>query len=186
MFLAWKKSENESKNGSKITKKTLPGHPTSASRKRHVANPKNESKKLKNPRFFHFFLARFGGRSNEQVYSVLFFTVFCEGERHDLSKTGGFFQLRAPPPQVNLNLSWLMPSGWSRPLHLRCGRIYEITYRIEVSVYWFSIHVEMRLLTRSTCDFGYAARNPSHTCTTTSDTGLCISIRSFRSAWDNS
>ena len=79
-------------------KKTLPGHPTSASRKKHVANPKNESKKLKNPRFFHFFLARFGGRSNEQVYSVLFFTVFCEGERHDLSKTGRFFQKMPPPP----------------------------------------------------------------------------------------
>ena len=30
---------------------------------------------------------------------------------------------KTPPPQVNLNLSWLMPSGWSRPLHLRCGRI---------------------------------------------------------------
>ena len=80
------------------SQKNASGHPTSASRKKDVANPKNESKKLKNPRFFHFFLARFGGRSNEQVYSVLFFTVFCEGERHDLSKTGGFFQIKGPPP----------------------------------------------------------------------------------------
>ena len=28
----------------------------------------------------------------------------------------------------------------------------------------------MRLLARSTCDYGYAPRNPSHPCTTTSDT----------------
>ena len=110
VFVPWEadttaKSENESKKRVQNHKKTLPGHPTSASRKKHVANPKNESKKLKNPRFFHFFLARFGGKSNEQVYSVLFFTVFYEGERHDLSKTGGFFQKMLPPPQVNLNLS---------------------------------------------------------------------------------
>ena len=96
---------------------------------------------MKNPRFFHFFLARFGGRSNEQVYSVLFFTVFCEGERHDLSKTGGFFQIKGPPPQVNLNLSWLMPSGWSRPLHLRCGRIFCIYHIHPYTSIYIHIHL---------------------------------------------
>ena len=30
--------------------------------------------------------------------SVLFFTVFFEGERHDLSKTGGFGRKMPPPP----------------------------------------------------------------------------------------
>ena len=38
------------------------------------------------------------GRVHEQVSSVLFFTVFFEGERHDLSKTGGFGRIMAPPP----------------------------------------------------------------------------------------
>ena len=92
MFLAWKKSENESKNGSKITKKRFRATPHQRVEKNTLQTQKMNPKRLKNPRFFHFFLARFGGRGNEQVYSVLFFTVFCEGERHDLSKTGGFFQ----------------------------------------------------------------------------------------------
>ena len=38
------------------------------------------------------------GRVHEQVSSVLFFTVFFEGERHDLSKTGGFGRKMPPPP----------------------------------------------------------------------------------------
>jgi len=42
------------------------------------------------------------GRVHEQVSSVLFFTVFFEGERHDLSKTGGFGRKMPLPPQVNL------------------------------------------------------------------------------------
>ena len=109
------------KTGPKSQKKHFRATPHQRVEKKHVANPKNESKKLKTRGFFTFFWPRFGGRVYEQVFSVLFFTVFCEGERHDLSKTGGFFK-KKPPPQVNLNLSWLMPSGWSRPLHLRCGR----------------------------------------------------------------
>ena len=32
------------------------------------------------------------------MFSVLFFTVFFEGERHDLSKTGGFGRKMPPPP----------------------------------------------------------------------------------------
>jgi len=38
------------------------------------------------------------GRVHEQVSSVLFFTVFFEGERHDLSKTGGFGRKMGPTP----------------------------------------------------------------------------------------
>jgi len=34
----------------------------------------------------------------QSVSSVLFFTVFFEGERHDLSKTGGFGRKMGPPP----------------------------------------------------------------------------------------
>ena len=125
MFLGWKKSENESKNGSKITKKRFRATPHQRVEKNTLQSQKMNPKSWKTRGFFTFFWPRFGGRGNEQVYSVLFFTVFCEGERHDLSKTGGFFQIKGlPPPQVNLNLSWLMPSGWSRPLHLRCGRIF--------------------------------------------------------------
>jgi len=44
------------------------------------------------------------GRVHEHVSSVLFFTVFFEGERHDLSKTGGFYECHpedhAPAPSV--------------------------------------------------------------------------------------
>ena len=124
MFRALKIIENESKNGSKITKNRVRATPHQRPKKTTLQTQKMNPKSWKTRGFFTFFWPRFGGRGNEQVRSVLFFTVFCEGERHDLSKTGGFFQIKVPPPQVNLNLSWLMPSGWSRPLHLRCGRIY--------------------------------------------------------------
>ena len=55
-FWPEKKSENESKNGSKITKNRFRATPHQR-QKKHVANPKNESKKLKNTSFFHFFVA---------------------------------------------------------------------------------------------------------------------------------
>ena len=123
VFRALKIIENESKNGSKIIKNRVRATPHQRQKKNTLQTQKMNPKSWKTRGFFTFFWPRFGGRGNEQVRSVLFLTVFCEGERHDLSKTGGFFQIEAPPPQVNLNLSWLMPSGWSRPLHLRCGRI---------------------------------------------------------------
>ena len=93
--------------------------------KKHVANPKNEPKKLKNPRFFHFFLAevwRAGPRTS--LFRTVFYSVFWRRASRPI-KNRRFFQKKRhpPPPPVNLNLSWLMPSGWSRPLHLRCGRI---------------------------------------------------------------
>ena len=112
MFLAWKKSENDSKQRVQNHKKTLPGHPTSASRKKHVA-----SKKLKNPRFFHFFsgwgLA--GGFTNKSI-PYCFLQCFVKASVTTYQKQE-ILSKKTPPPQVNLNLSWLMPSGWSRPLH---------------------------------------------------------------------
>ena len=197
MRLAWKKSEKESKNESKITKKPLPGHRL---KKKHVANPKNESKKLKNTSFFHNWRRTSvsgSGTSSSRTQPMRSASVGCRASSPSplggASKTSthspgceartgrtegsagvpdpfrvalhGLFQrcefLGRPlvvcvslcaclsvclsaclsvclspyqkqevfsktshPPQVNLNLSWLMPSGWSRPLHLRCGRIY--------------------------------------------------------------
>ena len=71
------------------------------------------------------------GRVHEQVSSVLFFTVFFEGERHDLSKTGGFCRKnpgkpvtfyechpedRAPAPSVRADFgrnSCFRPFGWT-------------------------------------------------------------------------
>ena len=53
---------------------------------------------MKNTVFFTFRLPILDGRVHEQVSSVLFFTVFFEGERHDLSKTGGFGRKMGPPP----------------------------------------------------------------------------------------
>ena len=108
------------------SQKTASGPPHISDKKKHVANPKNESKKLKNTRFFlTFSWPRFGGRGDEQVYSVLFFySVFWRRASRPI-KNSRFFRKKRPTPQVNLSLSWLMPSGWSRPLHLRCGRIFD-------------------------------------------------------------
>ena len=59
---------------------------------------KLRSKSWKTRVFFTFRLPILDGRVHEQVSSVLFFTVFFEGERHDLSKTGGFGRKMGPPP----------------------------------------------------------------------------------------
>ena len=77
-----------------MSPKTGPKLQKNASRPPHISDKKNTLQTQK----MTFFWPTFGGRGNEQVYSVLFFTVFCEGERHDLSKTGGFFKKKAPPP----------------------------------------------------------------------------------------
>ena len=59
---------------------------------------KLKSKSWKTRVFFTFRLPILDGRVHEQVSSILFFTVFFEGERHDLSKTGGFGRKMPPPP----------------------------------------------------------------------------------------
>ena len=93
----------------KISPKTVqklknppPGQATCGTAKKDVANQKIEVKKLKNTGFFTFRLPILDGRVHEQVSSVLFFTVFFEGERHDLSKTGGFGRKMPPPPRGKL------------------------------------------------------------------------------------
>ena len=97
MFLLSQNDKNQSEN-SKIR---LRAGPPAEPQKKDVANQKIEVKKLKNTVFFTFRLPILDGRVHEQVSSVLFFTVFFEGERHDLSKTGGFGR-KMGPPQVNL------------------------------------------------------------------------------------
>ena len=97
------------------SQKTASGPPHISDKKKHVANPKNESKKLKNTRFFHFFLAEVW-RAGRRTKCFLKASVTTYQKQKVFSKKS--------PPQVNLNLSWLVPSAWSRPLHLRCGRFY--------------------------------------------------------------
>ena len=112
MFLVWKNPKMSPKTGPK-SQKNVSG-PPQISEKKTCGKPKKWIQKI---------WPRFGGRVHEHVRSVLFFTVFFEGERQRPIKNRRFLPKKGPPPQVNLNLSWLMPSGWSRPLHLRCRRI---------------------------------------------------------------
>ena len=98
MFLLSQNDENQFENGSKNSKIRFPGQATCGTAKKDVANQKIEVKSLKNTVFFTFRLPILDGRVHEQVSSVLFFTVFFEGERHDLSKTGGFGRKMPPPP----------------------------------------------------------------------------------------
>ena len=97
MFLL---SQNDKKSVRKRVQKLKnppPGQATCGTAKKDVANQKIEVKKLKNTGFLHFSLADFG-RARSRTGVVLFFTVFFEGERHDLSKTGGFGRIMPPPP----------------------------------------------------------------------------------------
>ena len=107
------KSEKHCKNQcfcyhktTKISPKTGPKTQKSASgpghlrnRKKRCCKPKNWGQKVeKHGFFFTFRLPILDGLVHEQVSSVLFFIVFFEGERHDLSKTGGFGRKMGPPP----------------------------------------------------------------------------------------
>jgi len=76
------------------------------------------------------------GRVHEQVSSVLFFTVFFEGERHDLSKTGGFGRKMPPPPGKPVTF-YDRAIRTITPQHLRCGRILISFF------YWIAIHPPM-------------------------------------------
>ena len=117
MFLAWKKSEHESKNGSQITKKRFRATPHQRVEKNTLQSQKMNPKSWKTRGFFTFFWPRFGGRGNEQVYSVLFvfYNVLWRRASRPI-KNRRFFPNKGPPPQVNLNLSWLMPSRMITPL----------------------------------------------------------------------
>ena len=113
MFLAWKKSENESKNGSKITKKRFRATPHQRVEKNTLQTQKMNPKSWKTRGFFTFFSPSLAGAATNKSIPYCFLQCFVKAS----------VTTYQPPPQVNLNLSGLMPSGWSRPLHLRCGRI---------------------------------------------------------------
>ena len=68
-----------------------------------------------------------GYRFHEQVSSVLFFTVFFEGERHDLSKTGGFGRKMAPP-QVERARPKSASEKWKNP----------VFFNFLTSIFWFA------------------------------------------------
>ena len=98
MFLPSQNDENQSENGSKNSKIRLRARPPAEPQKKMLQTKKLRSKSWKTRGFFTFRLPILDGRVHEQVSSVLFFTVFFEGERHDLSKTGGFGRKMGPPP----------------------------------------------------------------------------------------
>ena len=97
MFLLSQNDENQSENGSKNSKIRLRARPPAEPQKKMLQTKKLRSKSWKTRVFFTFRLPILDGRVHEQVSSVLFFTAFFEGERHDLSKTGGFGR-KMPPP----------------------------------------------------------------------------------------
>ena len=115
-FCYHKTTKISPKTGPKL-KNPPPGPATCGTAKKDVANQKIEVKKLKNTGFACRFL---DGRVHEQVSSVLFFTVFFEGERHDLSKTGGFGRKMPPPPGKPVTFL-RVPSGRSRPSTFGAG-----------------------------------------------------------------
>ena len=98
MFLLSQNDENQSENGSKNSKIRLRARPPAEPEKKMLQTKKLRSKSWKTQGFFTFRLPILDGRVHEQVSSVLFFTVFFEGERHDLSKTGVFGRKIASPP----------------------------------------------------------------------------------------
>ena len=98
MFLLSQNDENQSENGSKNSKIRLRARPPAEPQKK-MLQTKNWGQKVEKHGVFSLFrLPILDGRVHEQVSSVLFFTVFFEGERHDLSKTGGFGRKMPPPP----------------------------------------------------------------------------------------
>ena len=98
MFLLLQNDENQSENGSKNSKIRLRARPPAEPQKKMLQTKKLRSKSWKTRVFFTFCLPILDGRVHEQVSSVLFFTMFFEGERHDLSKTGGFGRKMPPAP----------------------------------------------------------------------------------------
>ena len=90
----------------KISPKTGPKTQESASgpghlrnRKKRCCKPKNWGQKVEKHGFFSLFACRFWtGAFTNRCLPYCFFTVFFEGERHDLSKTGGFGRKMGPPP----------------------------------------------------------------------------------------
>ena len=141
MFLLSQNDENQSENGSKNSKIRLRARPPAEPQKKMLQTKKLRSKSWKTRVFFTFRLPILDGRVHEQVSSVLFFTVFFEGERHDLSKTGGFGRKMPPPgkpvtfyechpddhapaPSVRADLDW---NYWSLVLDRQHAEHHEWT-----------------------------------------------------------
>ena len=81
MFLLSQNDENQSENGSKNSKIRFRARPPAEPQKKMLQTKKLRSKSWKTRVFFTFRLPILDGRVHEQVSSVLFFTVFFEGER---------------------------------------------------------------------------------------------------------
>ena len=101
-FCYYKTTKISPKTGPKTQKSASePGH--LRNRKKRCCKPKNWGQKVeKHVFFFTFRLPILDGRVHEQVSSVLFFTMFFKGERHDLSKTGGFGRKMFPPADFTM------------------------------------------------------------------------------------
>ena len=119
----------------KISPKTGPKTQKSASgpghlrnRKKRCCKPKKlKSKSWKTRFFFTFRLPILDGRVHEQASSVLFFTVFFEGERHDLSKTGGFGR-KMPPPGKPVTFYECHPEDHAPAPSVRADFVYIYIY----------------------------------------------------------
>ena len=129
-FCYHKTTKISPKTGPKIQKSASePGHLRTA--KTDVANQENWGQKVEKHVFFHFSLADFGrARSRTGVLRTVF-TVFFEGERHDLSKTRGFGRKKpgkpvtfyechpedhAPAPSVRADLPCFFAPGRAKTL----------------------------------------------------------------------
>ena len=97
MFLLSQNDENQSENGSKNSKIRLRARPPAEPQKKMLQTKKLRSKSWKTRFFFTFRLPILDGRVHEQVSSVLFFTVFFEGERKMPQKVVEWPK-NAPPP----------------------------------------------------------------------------------------
>ena len=101
MFLLSQNDENQSENDSKKLKIRPRAKPPAELQKKMLQTKKLRSKSWKTRFFFFIFrMPILDGRVHEQVFSVLFFTVFFKREYHNSSKTGDFGRKIAPP--VNL------------------------------------------------------------------------------------
>ena len=137
MFLLSQNDENQSENGSKNSKIRLRARPPAEPQKKMLQTKKLRSKSWKTRVFFTFRLPILDGRVHEQVSSVLFFTVFFEGERHDLSKTGGFEVLaeKCPPPGKPVTFYECHPEDHAPAPSVRAD-FWNFCHRL-VRYYWY-------------------------------------------------
>ena len=137
MFLLSQNDENQSENGSKNSKIRLRARPPAEPQKKMLQTKKLRSKSWKTRGFFTFRLPILDGRVHEQVSSVLFFTVFFEGERHDLSKTGGFGRkMPRPPPGKPVTFYECHPDDHAPAPSVRADSIVSFFFRLLLRALW--------------------------------------------------